>query len=53
MWWGWEKNPKTKKKRLKTKEKIPHLVALPTLFYDMEANYFPVSENTENNLDLP
>ena len=38
--WGYEKNPETKK--------IPRLVALPSPFYDMEADCFPVSENAEN-----
>ena len=34
--------------RKKTRnEKIPRLVALPSPFYDMEADYFPVSENAE------
>ena len=34
-------------------QKIPHLVALPFPFYDMEADCFPMSENAENKLDLP
>ena len=34
-------------------EKNPHLVGLPSLFYDMEADYFPVSKNPENKPNLP
>ena len=39
-------------KKAETK-KNPRLVALPSPFYDMEADYFPVSENAENKPDLP
>ena len=35
----------------KTKEEIPRLVALPST--KMEADCFPVSENTENKPNLP
>ena len=37
----------------KTKEKIPRLVALPSPVYKVEADYFPMSKNTENKPDLP
>ena len=40
------KNPKYTKDE--TKKKIPRLVALPTPVYEMEADYFPVSENKPN-----
>ena len=36
-----------------TKEKIPHLVALPSPINEVEADCFLVSENTENKPDLP
>ena len=42
VWWGWEEN----------REKIPRLVALPFPFYDMEADCFSVSKNTENKPEL-
>ena len=32
--------------------KILYLVALPSPFYGMEANYFSVSKNTKNKPDL-
>ena len=50
IWWGWEKKPEIYK--AKTKEKIPRLVVHPPST-KMEADCFPVSENTENKLDLP
>ena len=37
----------------KTKEKIPRLRALPSPVYIMEADCFPVSENTEKKPDVP
>ena len=43
------KNIETKKER----EKIPRLVALPSPFYDMEADCFPESENADIKPDLP
>ena len=46
-----EKPRNIQKTNTKTKEKIPCWVALP--FYKTEADYFPVSESTENKLDLP
>ena len=46
------KTPKDKTIRLKTKEKFPVWLLSHPHFYDMEANCFPVSENTENELDL-
>ena len=45
VWWGWEKIPKEERKRLKTKEKIPVWLPSHPHFYDMEAEFFPVSEN--------
>ena len=48
MWWGWEKPRKRKGNETK---KFP-FGCPPTHFYDMEADYFPVSENTENKSDL-
>ena len=47
------KKPETKAKTNKNKEKIPRLVALPSPFYNMEADSFPVSENAENKPDMP
>ena len=44
---------KKKKTNTKTKEKLPRLVSLPSPVYEMEADCFPVSENTENKPDLP
>ena len=35
------------------RKKIPRLAALPSPFYNMEADCFPVSKNAENNPDLP
>ena len=49
MWWGWEKNTERETKTNKTKEKIRHLVALPSPFNDMEADCF---QNAENKPDL-
>ena len=47
---GW-KTPKYTKDE--TKEKIPFgWTPIPTI-YKVEANCFPVSENTKNKLDLP
>ena len=47
---GWEKKTRNIYKA-KIKEKIPRLVALPSLVYEkMEADCFPVSENKP---DLP
>ena len=34
-------------------KKIPVWLPSHPLVYDMEADYFPVSENTENKPDLP
>ena len=48
IWWGWEKNPEIYKKKNeyeKARKKFP--------VYELEADCFPVSGNTENNLDLP
>ena len=42
-----------RRKKKKRNEKIPRLVALPSPFYDMEADCFPVSENAENKPDVP
>ena len=50
IWWGWEKKPKHEKYETKEKD-FPRLVALPV--YEMEADCFPVSENTENKPDPP
>ena len=36
-----------------SKRKIPRLVALPSPFYDVEADCFPVSENAKNKPDQP
>ena len=53
IWWVWEEKPRNICKA-KTKEKIPRSVALPSpVFKEMEADCFPVSENTENKPDLP
>ena len=51
VWWGWEKNAEIQK-RIKTKEKIPIRLHFPHPHcYDMEADCFPVSKNTENKPD--
>ena len=44
-----EKNPKEKRKR---KKKIPVWLPSHPLFYDIEADCFLVSENTENKPGL-
>ena len=50
IWWEWEKNPEIyKNMKAKTKEKIPPIHP----FAKMEADCFPVSENTENKPNLP
>ena len=49
------KSPETKAKKIKptkSKEKF-RLIALPSPFYDMEANCFLVFENAENKHGLP
>ena len=53
MWYDGDgrKTPKYTKDEIK--EKIPRLVALPSPVYEVEADCFPVSENTENKPDLP
>ena len=47
----WRKTSKYTKDE--TKEKNPRLVALSSLLYEVKADCFPVSENTENKPDLP
>ena len=42
VWWGWDKNH----------EKILRFLPLLSPFYDMEADCFSESENTENKPDL-
>ena len=49
IWWGWEKKPK--KRKDETKEKIFPFGCPPV--YEMEADCFLLSENTENKPDLP
>ena len=44
---------KTPKCNKKNQGKIPRLFALPSHVYEIEADCFPVSENTENKPDLP
>ena len=54
MRWGWEKkNPKDNAKMKENKERIPVWLPYHPPFYDMEADCFPMSENTENKPDLP
>ena len=43
----------TKYAKDETKERIPRLVALPSPVYEVEADCFPVSKNTENKPDRP
>ena len=54
IWWEWEKKY-NKTKKIRNQGKIPRLVALPfpRLQGRLEADCFPVSENTENKPDLP
>ena len=44
---------KTPKEKVKLKQNKHHLVSLPFPFYKMKSYSFPVSELTENKLDLP
>ena len=44
---------KNTERERETKEKIPIWLPSHPPFYDMEADCFPVSENTENKPDLP
>ena len=57
IWWEWEKKTKTKynKTENETNEKNFFPVWLPSHppVYEKEADYFPVSEDTENKSDLP
>ena len=53
IWWGWEKKHKNEKHKTKEKDFLRLVAFLPPPVYDMEANCFPVSENTENKPDLP
>ena len=46
------KTPKYKNE-YETKEKIPIRLPSHSPFYEMEADCFPVSKNTENKPDLP
>ena len=39
--------------KTKQRKKIPRLVSLPSPVYEVEADCFLVSENTENKPDLP
>ena len=50
-----EKTQNSQKIEYKNKGKIPRLVDLPppASVYKMEADCFPVFENTENKSDLP
>ena len=52
IWWGWEKNREIYKRRYKGK-KIPVWLPSHLPVYEMEADCFPVSENTENKPNLP
>ena len=47
------KTPKYENEYENQGKKIPRLVALPSPVYEIEADYFPVPENTENKPDLP
>ena len=49
MWWVSEETERENE----TKEKIPVWLPFHPHFYDMEDDFFPVSENTENKLDRP
>ena len=51
IWWEW--GEKNQNERDETKEKdFARLVPLHPPVYEMEADFFPVSENTENKLGL-
>ena len=56
MWWGWEKNLERKtntKANKKKRKKFPVWLPAHPRLYDMEADSFPVSENTKNKPDRP
>ena len=52
IWWGLEKNPEIYKRRNKGKNSPFSWTPIPAV-YEVEAGCFPMSENTENKLDLP
>ena len=50
---GMGEKPRNTKTNAKTMEKFPVWLPSHPPVYEMEADCFPVSENTENKLDLP
>ena len=54
IWSKWEKNPEIYKniKGEKQRKKFPVLLPSHTPVYEIKADCFPVSENTENKPDL-
>ena len=52
VWWEWEKNPEIYTER-KQRKKFPVWLPSHLPVYEMEADCFPVSENTENKPDQP
>ena len=55
MWWEWEKNPEIYKKIQKRKQRKKFTAFLHSHHpvYEMEADCFPMSENTENEPNRP
>ena len=54
IWWEWEKKPRNAiRRKKKTKENFPVWLLSHPRVYEMVADCFPVSENTENKPDLP
>ena len=52
IWWEREKNPEIQKQMRKPRKRFPILLPSHPPVYEMEADCFPVSENTENKPDL-
>ena len=53
IWWGSEKKPEYNKTKCENQGKIPRLLpSHPPHVYEMEADCFPVSKDTENKPDL-
>ena len=50
---GMGEKPEIQKTNSKQKKKFPVWLPSHPPFYEMVADCFPVSENTENKLDLP
>ena len=54
IWWEWQKNPEIQiNEKVKPRKKIHVWLPSHPPVYEMEADCFPVSDNTENKPDLP